>query len=98
MTASFRPNLWPNTPDILPFSLQEGGRPAFMIRVLMAATLSPLYGIYSGYELCENEALPSREEDLDCEKYQFKERDWNAPGNIKAWITRIDVNPKAKRA
>jgi len=72
MSEYFRPNLWPNTPDILPYALQDGGRPAFMSRVLMAATLSPLYGIYSGYELCENEASPGREEYLDSEKYQFK--------------------------
>jgi starch synthase (maltosyl-transferring) len=90
MREYFRANLWPNTPDILPFVLQDGGRPAFMIRVLLAATLSTLYGIYSGYELCENEALPGREEYLDSEKYQFKERDWNAPGNIKDWITRLN--------
>jgi len=98
MSEYFRPNLWPNTPDILPFLLQEGGRPAFMIRVLMAATLSPLYGIYSGYELCENKPLPGREEYLDSEKYQFKERDWNAPGNIKHWITRINKIRKENRA
>ena len=98
MSEYFRPNLWPNTPDILPFVLQEGGRPAFMIRVLMAATLSPLYGIYSGYELCENEALPGREEYLDSEKYQFKKRDWNAPGNIKHWIARINQIRKQNRA
>ena len=98
MSEYFRPNLWPNTPDILPFSLQEGGRPAFMIRALMAATLSPLYGIYSGYELCENEALPGREEYLDSEKYQFKERDWNASGNIKDWIARINQIRKQNRA
>jgi starch synthase (maltosyl-transferring) len=98
MSEYFRPNLWPNTPDILPYALQEGGRPAFMIRVLMAATLSPLYGIYSGYELCENEALPGREEYLDSEKYQFKERDWNAPRNIKDWIARINQIRKQNRA
>jgi starch synthase (maltosyl-transferring) len=98
MSEYFRPNLWTNTPDILPFVLQEGGRPAFMIRVLLAATLSPLYGIYSGYELCENEALPGREEYLDSEKYQFKERDWNAPGNIKDWIARINKIRKQNRA
>jgi starch synthase (maltosyl-transferring) len=98
MSEYFRPNLWPNTPDILPFVLQEGGRAAFMIRVLLAATLSPLYGIYSGYELCENEALPDREEYLDSEKYQFKERDWNAPGNIKDWITRLNKIRKQNRA
>ena len=98
MSEYFRPNLWPNTPDILPFVLQEGGRTAFMIRVLLAATLSPLYGIYSGYELCENEALPGREEYLDSEKYQFKERDWDAPGNIKDWISRLNKIRKQNRA
>ena len=98
MSEYFRPNLWPNTPDILPFVLQEGGRPAFMIRVLLAATLSPLYGIYSGYELCENEPLPGREEYLESEKYQFKQRDWNAPGNIKDWITRLNKIRKQNRA
>jgi starch synthase (maltosyl-transferring) len=98
MSEYFRPNLWPNTPDILPFVLQEGGRPAFMIRVLLAATLSPLYGIYSGYELCENEALPGREEYFDSEKYQFKQRDWNAPGNIKDWIARLNKIRRQNRA
>jgi starch synthase (maltosyl-transferring) len=98
MNEYFRPNLWTNTPDILPFVLQEGGRPAFMIRVALAATLSPLYGIYSGYELCENEPLPGREEYLDSEKYQFKERDWNAPGNIKDWIARLNKIRKENRA
>ena len=98
MSEYFRPNLWPNTPDILPFVLQDGGRPAFMIRVALAATLSPLYGIYSGYELCEHEALPGREEYLDSEKYQYKERDWNAPGNIKDWIARLNKIRKENRA
>jgi len=98
MSEYFRPNLWPNTPDILPPILQEGGRPAFMTRVLMAATLSPLYGIYSGYELCENKALPDREEYLDSEKYQFRERDWDAPGNIKDWVARLNKIRKENRA
>jgi starch synthase (maltosyl-transferring) len=98
MSEYFRPNLWPNTPDILPFVLQDGGRPAFMIRVALAATLSTLYGIYSGYELCENKALPGREEYLDSEKYQYKERDWNAPGNIKDWIARLNKIRKENRA
>jgi starch synthase (maltosyl-transferring) len=71
---------------------------AFMIRVLLAATLSTIYGIYSGYELCENEALPDREEYLDSEKYQFKKRDWNAPGNIKDWIARLNKIRKENRA
>ncbi len=90
MNEYFRPNLWPNTPDILPFFLQHGGRPAFMIRAVLAATLSSIYGIYSGFELCENAALPNKEEYLDSEKYQWKERDWNAPGNIKGLITTLN--------
>ena len=98
MREYFRGNLWPNTPDILPFLLQTGGRPAFMIRVTLAATLSSLYGIYSGFELCENSALPQREEYLDSEKYQWKERDWDAPGNIKEWITRLNQIRKENRA
>lgn len=98
MREYFRGNLWPNTPDILPFVLQIGGRPAFMIRAVLAATLSSLYGIYSGFELCENEALRKREEYLDSEKYQFKERDWDAPGNIKEWITRLNSIRQTNRA
>ncbi|MEO5721248.1 MAG: alpha-1,4-glucan--maltose-1-phosphate maltosyltransferase [Chthoniobacterales bacterium] len=98
MRDYFRGNLWPNTPDILPFHLQEGGRPAFMIRAVLAATLSSVYGIYSGFELCENAALPKREEYLDSEKYQWKERDWDLAGNIKDWITRINQIRKENRA
>lgn len=94
----FRPNLWPNTPDILPFFLQQGGRPAFVIRMVLTATLSPVYGIYSGYELCENAALPNKEEYLDSEKYQWKERDWNAPGNIKELITKLNRIRRENRA
>ena len=86
----YRPNLFANTPDILPFFLQQGGRAPFMIRAALAATLSPLYGIYSGFELCEHAALPGREEYADSEKYQFKQRDWNATGNIKEFIARLN--------
>lgn len=98
MKEYFRANLFTNTPDILPFYLQEGGRPAFLIRAALAATLSPLYGIYSGFELCENAALPGKEEYADSEKYQYKERDWNAPGNIKPWITRLNEIRKTYEA
>lgn len=94
----FRGNLWPNTPDILPFYLQQGGRPAFLIRAALAATLSSVYGIYSGFELCENAAVPGKEEYYDSEKYQFKERDWNAPGNIKEFITRLNRIRRENRA
>ena len=98
MREYFRGNLFTNTPDILPFHLQEGGRPMFMIRSVLAATLSSVYGIYSGFELCENAALPGREEYLDSEKYQWKERDWDAPGNIKDWITRLNRIRQENRA
>jgi starch synthase (maltosyl-transferring) len=79
----FRPNFFTNTPDILPVFLQEGGRPAFRIRLALAATLSPAYGIYNGFELCENTAIPGREEYLNSEKYEYKVWDWDRPGNIK---------------
>ena len=98
MREYFRANFWPNTPDILSPILQEGGRPAFIMRAVLAATMSSLWGIYSGYELCENEALPGREEYLDSEKYQLKERDWDAPGNIKDWITRLNQIRRQNRA
>lgn len=98
MREYFRGNFWPNTPDILSPILQEGGRPAFMMRAVLAATMSSLWGIYSGYELCENEALPGREEYLDSEKYQLKERDWDVPGNIKDWITRLNQIRRQNRA
>ena len=75
----FRPNFWPNTPDILPHFLQWGGKPAFTIRAVLGSTLSPLWGIYSGFELFENAALAQgREEYLDSEKFQYRPRDWKA--------------------
>src|SRR5204863_7226917 len=67
MREYFRGNLWPNTPDILPPILQNGGRTAFMIRAVLAATLSSLYGIYSGLELFESAASPGRVADFDSE-------------------------------
>ncbi|MBO2529515.1 MULTISPECIES: alpha-1,4-glucan--maltose-1-phosphate maltosyltransferase [Thermobifida] len=77
--AYMRPNFFVNTPDILHAYLQHGGRPAFEVRAILAATLSPTWGMYSGYELCENRALkPGSEEYLDSEKYQYKPRDWEA--------------------
>jgi starch synthase (maltosyl-transferring) len=79
----FRPNFFANTPDILPVYLQEGGRPAFRIRLALAGTLSPCYGIYNGFELCENTPIPGREEYLHSEKYEYKVWDWDRPGHIK---------------
>ncbi|MDP9182171.1 MAG: alpha-1,4-glucan--maltose-1-phosphate maltosyltransferase, partial [Actinomycetota bacterium] len=72
-----RPNFFVNTPDILHAFLQYGGPPAFKIRAVLAALLSPSWGVYAGYELCEHEAVkPGSEEYLDSEKYQVKRRDW----------------------
>src|SRR5271170_58686 len=78
VTAPYmRPNFFTNTPDILTAYLQYGGLPAFRIRAVLAAMLSPTWGIYSGYELGENVPLrPGSEEYLDSEKYQYRPRDW----------------------
>jgi len=95
----FRGNLWPNTPDILHATLVRGGRPAFRMRLVLAATLSSLYGIYSGYELCENEPYGhGTEEYLNSEKYELKVRDWNAPGNIGDLIATVNRLRREHRA
>jgi len=87
----FRPNFWTNTPDILPEHIQYGGKPASIMRLVLAATLSSNYGIYGPtFELCVNEALPDREEYLNSEKYEVRCWDWDSPGNIKEWIVRIN--------
>jgi starch synthase (maltosyl-transferring) len=87
----FRPNFWPNTPDILPEHLQYGGRPAFMIRLVLAATLSSNYGIYGpAFELMVNEAIPGREEYLNAEKYEIKHWNRNQPGNLKDLVARVN--------
>jgi starch synthase (maltosyl-transferring) len=88
-----RPNFFANTHDILPHILQFGGRPAFMMRLALAATLSPTYGIYNGFELCEN--TPRGEPGTtvyyaDSEVYEYKVRDWGRPGNIKDYIGRVN--------
>ncbi|MDT3728727.1 alpha-1,4-glucan--maltose-1-phosphate maltosyltransferase [Streptomyces sp. DSM 41972] len=94
--SSMRPNFFANTPDILHAYLQHGGRPAFEVRAVLAATLSPAWGIYSGYELCENTPLrEGSEEYLDSEKYQLKPRDWEAAARegrtIAPLITRLNT-------
>lgn len=87
----YRPHFFVNTPDINPFFLQTGGRPAHLIRAALAATLSGLFGVYSGFELCDATPLgPGKEEYLDSEKYEVRPRDWNAPGNIVAEITQLN--------
>jgi starch synthase (maltosyl-transferring) len=89
MVDYFRGNLFPNTPDINPHHLDHG-RPAFVIRTVLAATLSSSYGIYSGWELCEAARLGEREEYLDSEKYEIRARDWDAKGNIKLLIGELN--------
>ena len=88
----FWPNLWPNTPDILPEYLQLGGRPAFITRLVLAATLASNYGIYGpAFELCVNEAKePFSEEYLDSEKYEILHWILNQPQNLKGFITRVN--------
>jgi starch synthase (maltosyl-transferring) len=88
----FRPSLWPNTPDILPGFLQVGKRPAFMVRLLLAATLGASYGIYGpAFELCENTPFqPGSEEYLNSEKYEIKHRDLLSAGSLRDFIARIN--------
>ncbi|MGH9163212.1 MAG: maltotransferase domain-containing protein [Vicinamibacteraceae bacterium] len=106
MLTALRPNFFTNTPDILPRILADGGPPAFRMRLVLAATLSPSYGIYSGFELCErswmpHHAIPGDIEYADSEKYEIKVRDWDAPGHIKEIIARVNrirrENPALQR-
>ena len=94
----FRPHFFVNTPDINPVFLQTSGRPGFLIRAALAATLSGLFGVYSGFELCEARALPGREEYALSEKYEIRAWDWNAPGNIIAEISRLNHIRRANPA
>ncbi|MEU8616850.1 alpha-1,4-glucan--maltose-1-phosphate maltosyltransferase [Streptomyces sp. NPDC048623] len=91
--AHMRPNLFVNTPDILHAYLQHGGRPAFEVRAVLAATLSPAWGMYAGYELCEGTALrDGSEEYLDSEKYQLRPRDWESAERSGASIAPLITN------
>jgi starch synthase (maltosyl-transferring) len=101
----FQPNFWPNTPDILHRTLQEGGRPAFLYRIILAATLSSSYGIYGpAYELAENapvippDGQGQSEEYLESEKYQIRQRDRNAPGSLVPLITALNRIRQANQA
>lgn len=94
----FRPHFFVNTPDINPHFLQTSGRPGFLIRAALAATLSGLWGVYAGFELCEAAALPGREEYLDSEKYQIRVRRPDTPGNIIAEITLLNRIRRANPA
>ena len=93
-----RPNLFANTPDILHAFLQHGGRPAFEARLLLAATLGASYGIYSGFELAEGQAIDGTEEYADSEKYQFRKWDWDRSGNIAELVCRVNEIRHAHRA
>ncbi len=87
----FRPNFWPNTPDILPQFLQFGGRAAFVSRLVLAATLSSNYGIYGpAFDLCVSEALEEREEYADSEKYEIKRWDLNSFASLRDLIARVN--------
>lgn len=91
----FRPHFFVNTPDINPVFLQQSGRPGFLIRAALATTLSGLWGMYSGFELCEATPVPGKEDYLDSEKYEIRAWDWQRPGNI---IQEISVLNRIRRA
>ncbi|QEY71676.1 alpha-1,4-glucan--maltose-1-phosphate maltosyltransferase [Pseudomonas denitrificans (nom. rej.)] len=86
----YRPNFFVNTPDINPYFLQRSGRAGFLIRAALATMGSGLWGMYSGFELCEADPVPGKEEYFDSEKYQLRQRDYHAHGNIVGEITRLN--------
>ena len=97
-SAFFRPNFWVNTPDILPFHLQSGAPSIFAMRALLAATLTPSWGMYAGYELYEH--IPIREgaeEYLDSEKYEIKVRDWTKP-TLAPFVTLLNTIRRDNKA
>jgi starch synthase (maltosyl-transferring) len=99
MAEYYRGNLFANTPDILNEYLVKGGRPAFRARLLLATTLLPLYGIYSGFELLENVPLrEGSEEYLHSEKYEIRPRNFDAPGNINDDIKLLNALRREHRA
>ncbi|MBL4834030.1 MAG: alpha-1,4-glucan--maltose-1-phosphate maltosyltransferase [Pseudomonas sp.] len=87
----YRPNFFVNTPDINPRFLHHSGRPGFLIRAALATMGSGLWGMYSGFEICESAPVQGKEEYLDSEKYEIRPRDYNAPGNIVAEISRLNL-------
>jgi starch synthase (maltosyl-transferring) len=87
----YRPNFFVNTPDINPYFLHESGRAGFLIRAVLATMGSGLWGMYSGFEICESAPIPGREEYLDSEKYQIKPRNFRAPGNIVGEIAQLNL-------
>jgi starch synthase (maltosyl-transferring) len=96
--AFFRPHFFVNTPDINPLFLQESGRPGFLLRAGLAATLSGLWGLYNGFELCEAQSLDGLEEYRDSEKFQLRHWDPDRPGNIIAEIRQLNHIRRANPA
>jgi len=86
----FRPNFFPNTPDINPPYLHDGSMAMHKVRLLLAATLSGVYGMYNGFEICEATPVPGKEEYLDSEKYQLRAFDWDRSGNIRGFIAAVN--------
>jgi starch synthase (maltosyl-transferring) len=99
-TAEYmRPNFWPNTPDILAGPLRGGGVGAFRLRAVLAALLVPSWGVYSGFELLENEpASDTNEEYLHSEKYELKDRDWDRPDSLAPFLTKLNEIRRAHPA
>lgn len=98
MRHFFRPNFFVTTPDVLPSVLQNAAPSAFKMRLALAATLSPSYGIINGYELCENKPMIGTDEYLDSEKYEIKVRNWDGPGNIKGFVSKLNAIRKSNSA
>ena len=94
----YRPNFFVNTPDINPYFLHTSGRAGFLIRAALATMGSGLWGMYSGFELCEGTPLPGKEEYLDSEKYEIRPRDFSQPGNIIAEIAQLNRIRRQNRA
>ncbi len=94
----FRPHFFVNTPDINPMYLQGAGRGSYLARAALAATLSGLWGVYNGFELCEGTPVPDKEEYQDSEKYQLRAWDWDRPGNIAAEIAQLNAIRRANPA
>jgi len=95
----FRPNFWPNTPDILPYHLQHQGENIFIIRLALAATLSSNYGMYGPvYEFCENVPVPGKEEYMDSEKYEIRQYDWKKTNRMTDIITLLNKARNENRA
>jgi starch synthase (maltosyl-transferring) len=96
----FGPNFWPNTPDILPASLKSGGKPAFLARLVMAATMTSNYGIYgAAFELMQDTPFkPGSEEYLNSEKYELKHWDLDSPASLKSYIAQVNAIRRGNKA